>query len=45
MGLSELVENAVERAVTLTESLVTRILNGEWPLVGDEREGKKSQKG
>jgi hydrogenase maturation protease len=32
MGLSELVEDAVERAVTLTESLVTRILNGEWPL-------------
>lgn len=31
MGLSELVENAVDRAVSLTESLVTRILNGEWP--------------
>jgi hydrogenase maturation protease len=31
MGLSEVVENAVERAVTLTESLVSRILNGEWP--------------
>lgn len=43
--LSELVENAVERAVTLTESLVTRILNGEWPLVGDPREERKSQKG
>jgi hydrogenase maturation protease len=41
MGLSEVVENAVERAVTLTESLVTRILNREWPLVGDEREEKK----
>jgi hydrogenase maturation protease len=45
MGLSELVENAVERAVTLTESLVTRILNGEWPLKTDEREEHKSQKG
>jgi hypothetical protein len=39
------VENAVERAVTLTESLVTRILNGEWPLKTDEREEHKSQKG
>ena len=38
MGLSEVVENAVERAVTLTESLVTKILNDEWPLVGDQRE-------
>ena len=45
MGLSEVVENAVERAVTLTASLVTRILNGEWPLVGDKREETKSQKG
>jgi hydrogenase maturation protease len=45
MGLSEVVENAVERAVTLTASLVTRILNGEWPLVGDQREERKSQKG
>jgi hydrogenase maturation protease len=45
MGLSELVENAVERAVALTESLVTRILNGEWPLVDDQREERKSQKG
>jgi hydrogenase maturation protease len=45
MGLSEVVENAVERAVTLTASLVTRILNGEWPLVGDQREETKSQKG
>ena len=45
MGLSEVVENAIERAVTLTESLVTRILNGEWPLVGDQREERKSQKG
>ncbi len=35
MGLSEVVENAIERAIALTESLVTRILNGEWPLVGD----------
>lgn len=45
MGLSEVVENAIERAVTLTESLVTRILNGEWPLVGDQREERESQKG
>jgi hydrogenase maturation protease len=45
MGLSDLVENAVERAVTLTESLVRRILNGEWPLVAHEREERKSQKG
>jgi len=45
MGLSELVENAVDRAVTLTESLVTRILNGEWPLVDHRREERKSQKG
>jgi hydrogenase maturation protease len=45
MGLSDLVGNAVERAVALTESLVTRILNGEWPLVGDGREERNSQKG
>jgi hydrogenase maturation protease len=45
MGLSDLVGNAVERAVVLTESLVTRILNGEWPLVGDGREERNSQKG
>jgi hydrogenase maturation protease len=45
MGLSEILENAVERAVTLTESLVSRILNGEWPLKTDEREERKSQKG
>jgi hydrogenase maturation protease len=45
MGLSEVVENAVERAVTLTESLVSRILNGEWPLNTDEGEERKSQKG
>lgn len=45
MGLSELVENAVERAVGLTESLVTRILNGEWPLADGQREERKSQKG
>jgi hydrogenase maturation protease len=45
LGLSEDVENAVEHAVTLTESLVTRILNGEWPLVGDGLEERKSQKG
>ena len=45
MGLSEVVENAIERAVALTESLVTRIFNGEWPLVGDEHEERKSQKG
>jgi hydrogenase maturation protease len=32
MGLSEVVEAAVEPAVALTESLVTRILGGEWPL-------------
>ena len=44
MGLSELVENAVERAVTLTESLVTRILNGEWPLKTDEREEHNPRK-
>ena len=45
MGLSELVENAVGRAVALTESLVTRIMNGEWPLSTDDREERKSQKG
>ena len=45
MGLSELVDNAVERAVTLTESLVTRILNGEWPLKADELGENKSEKG
>ena len=45
MGLSEVLENAVERAVTLTESLVSRILNGEWPLKTDESEERKSQKG
>jgi hydrogenase maturation protease len=45
MGLSDLVENAVERAVMLTESLVTRILNGEWPLKTREREERESQKG
>jgi hydrogenase maturation protease len=45
MGLSEVVENAIERAVALTESLVTRILNDEWPLVGDGRDERKSQKG
>jgi len=44
MGLSEVVENAVERAVTLTESLVTRILNGEWPLLGDGREEENLRK-
>jgi hydrogenase maturation protease len=38
MGLSEMVQDAVERAITLTESLVTRILNGEWPLETNERE-------
>lgn len=32
MGLSEVVEAAVEPAVALTESLVARILSGEWPL-------------
>jgi hydrogenase maturation protease len=32
MGLSEVVEEAVDRAVQLTESLVARILKGEWPL-------------
>lgn len=32
MGLSEIVEEAVDRAVQLTESLVARILKGEWPL-------------
>jgi hydrogenase maturation protease len=45
MGLSESVQNAVERAVTLTESLVTRILNEEWPLAAHEREERKPQKG
>lgn len=45
MGLSEVVENAVERAGTLTESLVGRILNGDWPWKTDEREETKSQKG
>ena len=38
MGLSEIVEAAVERAVTLTESLVARILQGEWPLCVDDVE-------
>jgi hydrogenase maturation protease len=32
MGLSKPVEAAVEEAVKLTETLVTRVLNGEWPL-------------
>jgi hydrogenase maturation protease len=32
MGLSEPVEHAVEEAVKLTESLVARIVAGEWPL-------------
>lgn len=36
MGLSEPVEAAVERTVHLTESLVNRVLNGEWPLRMDE---------
>jgi len=45
MGLSKVVENAIERAVALTESLVTRILNGEWPLIDDQRAERKSQKG
>jgi hydrogenase maturation protease len=31
MGLSEPISAAVEEAVTLVESLVTRILSGEWP--------------
>ena len=39
LGLSEDVENAVERAVTLTEALLPKILNGEWPLVATN--GKK----
>jgi hydrogenase maturation protease len=36
MGLSEVVQDAVERAITLTESLVNRILNGEWPYAVNE---------
>jgi hydrogenase maturation protease len=32
MGLSELVADAVERAVPLIESIVNRLLAGEWPL-------------
>jgi len=44
LGLSELVENAVDRAVTLTESLVTRILNGEWPIESHEREEQISER-
>jgi len=36
MGLSEVVQAAVEPAVTLTESLVARLLNGEWPLRVDD---------
>ena len=36
MGLSETVENSVNPAVELTESLITRILNGEWPLRENE---------
>ncbi len=31
MGLSEPVASAVERAIPLLESLVKRILDGEWP--------------
>jgi hydrogenase maturation protease len=45
MGLSELVEDAVERAATLTEWLITRILNGEWPSKTAGREETKSKKG
>jgi hydrogenase maturation protease len=45
MGFSELVEDAVERAATLTESLITRILNGEWPSKIAGREETKSKKG
>ena len=44
MGLSEVVENAVEHAVALTESLIKRILNGEWPLIGDQREPRISER-
>jgi hydrogenase maturation protease len=32
MGLSDVVQAAIEPAVQLTESLVARILGGEWPL-------------
>jgi hydrogenase maturation protease len=32
MGLSEPVERAVDEAVNLTEGLVKRLLDGEWPL-------------
>ncbi len=31
MGLSETVEAAVEKAVSLTEVLVKKVVNGEWP--------------
>ncbi len=31
MGLSETVEAAVEKAVSLTEGLVKKVVNGEWP--------------
>jgi hydrogenase maturation protease len=36
MGLSKSVENAVNPAVELTESLLARILHGEWPLPESE---------
>ena len=36
MGLSRTVEAAVEPAVRLTESIVNRIRNGEWPLQFDQ---------
>jgi hydrogenase maturation protease len=45
MGLSDPVGNAVERAVALTESLVTRILNGEWPLVAMDAKKEILRKG
>jgi hydrogenase maturation protease len=32
MGLSEAVSSAVERAIPLLESIITRVLDGEWPL-------------
>jgi hydrogenase maturation protease len=32
MGLSDTVASAVERAISLLESVVERVLSGEWPL-------------
>ena len=44
MGLSEVVEEAVDRAVQLTESLVARLLKGEWCRYEQARARKKSKR-